>query len=63
MTLSPTTISNTFTVGQQVKLGFNTDATTVTWTVRDAGDTEVAKGSASAASLNGQLPLSISTPG
>ncbi|MEV4260177.1 sugar-binding protein [Kribbella sp. NPDC049584] len=63
LTITPTTVGNTFTVGQQVKLGFSTDATTVTWTVRDAGGTEVAKGSASAASLNGQLPLSISTPG
>ncbi|MFF0343734.1 sugar-binding protein [Kribbella sp. NPDC004875] len=63
LTITPTAVGNTFTVGQQVKLGFTTDATTVNWTVRDAGGTEVAKGSASAASLNGQLPLSISTPG
>ncbi|MGW7685247.1 sugar-binding protein [Kribbella sp. NPDC054772] len=63
LSITPTTVGNTFTVGQQVKLGFTTDATTVNWTVRDAGGTEVAKGSASAASLNGQLPLSISTPG
>ncbi|NUR97343.1 MAG: hypothetical protein HOV67_19045 [Kribbellaceae bacterium] len=63
LTITPTTVGNTFTVGQQVKLGFSTDAATVNWTVRDATGTEVAKGSASAASLNGQLPLSISTPG
>src|SRR4051794_37056867 len=63
LTITPTTVGNTFTVGQQVKLGFSTDATTVNWTVRDAGGTEVAKGSASAAALNGQLALSISTPG
>src|SRR5690242_740407 len=63
LTITPTTVGNTFTVGQQVKLGFSTDATTINWTVRDAGGTEVAKGSASAAALNGQLPLSISTPG
>lgn len=63
LTITPTTVGNTFTVGQQVKLGFSTDANTVNWTVRDASGTEVAKGSASAASLNGQLALSISTPG
>ncbi|HET6737799.1 MAG TPA: hypothetical protein VFH76_02660, partial [Kribbella sp.] len=63
LTITPTTVGNAFTVGQQVKLGFTTDATTVNWTVRDAGGTEVAKGSAVAAALNGQLPLSISTPG
>lgn len=63
LTITPTTVGNTFTVGQQVKLGFSTDAATVNWTVRDAGGTEVAKGSASAATLNGQIPLSISTPG
>ncbi|MFG1911936.1 sugar-binding protein [Kribbella sp. NPDC048928] len=63
LTITPTTVGNTFTVGQQVKLGFSTDATTVNWTVRDAGGTEVAKGSAAAATLHGQLPLSISTPG
>jgi hypothetical protein len=63
LTITPTTVGNTFTAGQQVKLGFSTDASTVNWTVRDAGGTEVAKGSASAASLNGQLALSISTPG
>ena len=63
LTITPATVGNTFTAGQQVKLGFSTDATTLSWTVRDASGTEVAKGSASAASLNGQLPLSISTPG
>ncbi|HZX02230.1 sugar-binding protein [Kribbella sp.] len=63
LTITPTTVGNTFTVGQQVKLGFSTDAATVNWTVRDASGTEVAKGSAAAATLNGQLPLSISTPG
>lgn len=63
LTITPTTVGNTFTFGQQVKLGFSTDAATVNWTVRDAGGTEVAKGSAAAAALNGQLPLSISTPG
>ncbi len=31
--------------------------------MRDAAGTEVAKGSAAAGSLNGQIPLSISTPG
>ena len=63
LTITPTTVGNTFTVGQQVQLGFSTDATTVSWTVRDAGGTEVAKGSAPAATLNGQLTLPISTPG
>ncbi|MET9317630.1 sugar-binding protein [Kribbella sp. NPDC003505] len=63
LTITPTTVGNTFTVGQQVRLGFSTDATTVSWTVRDAGGTEVAKGSAPAATLNGQLTLPISTPG
>ena len=63
LTIVPTTVGNAFTVGQQVKLGFTTDAATVGWTVRDATGTEVAKGSASAASLNGQLALSIGTPG
>ncbi|MGZ0151656.1 sugar-binding protein [Kribbella sp. WER1] len=63
LTITPTTVGNTFTVGQQVKLGFSTDAATVNWTVRDADGTEVAKGSAAASTLNGQLPLSISTPG
>ncbi|MFD7155974.1 sugar-binding protein [Kribbella sp. NPDC059898] len=63
LTITPTTVGNTFTVGQQVKLGFSTDAATVTWTVRNADGTEVAKGSAAASALNGQLPLSISTPG
>lgn len=63
LTITPTTVGNTFTAGQQVELGFSTDATTLSWTVRDASGTEVEKGSASAASLNGQLPLSISTPG
>ncbi|GAA1588442.1 MULTISPECIES: sugar-binding protein [Kribbella] len=63
LTITPTTVGNTFTVGQQVKLGFSTDAATVNWTVRNADGTEVAKGSAAASALNGQLPLSISTPG
>ncbi len=63
LTITPTTVGNTFTAGEQVALGFSTDATTVNWTVRDAAGTEVAKGSASAASLNGQLQLPISTPG
>ena len=63
LTITPTTVGNTFTAGQQVKLGFSTNATTVSWTVRDAGGTEVAKGSAPAATLNGQLTLAISTPG
>ncbi|WP_427889660.1 sugar-binding protein [Kribbella sp. GL6] len=63
LTITPATVGNTFTVGQQVKLGFSTDAATVTWTVRNADGTEVAKGSAAASALNGQLPLSISTPG
>ncbi|MGW5193792.1 sugar-binding protein [Kribbella sp. NPDC004138] len=63
LTITPTTVGNTFTIGQQVQLGFSTDATTVSWTVRDAGGTEVAKGSAPAATLNGQLTLPISTPG
>jgi hypothetical protein len=63
LTIVPSTVGNAFTVGQQVKLGFTTNAATVGWTVRDAAGTEVAKGSASVASLNGQLPLSISTPG
>ncbi|MET9270849.1 sugar-binding protein [Kribbella sp. NPDC003557] len=63
LTITPSTVGNTFTVGQQVQLGFSTDATTVSWTVRDAGGTEVAKGSAPAATLNGQLTLPISTPG
>jgi len=63
LTITPTTVGNTFSVGQQVQLGFSTDATTVSWTVRDAGGTEVAKGSAPAATLNGQLTLPISTPG
>lgn len=44
-------------------LPITTNAATIGWTVRDAAGTEVAKGSALAASLNGQLPLSISTPG
>lgn len=63
LTIVPTAVGNAFTVGQQVKLGFSTDAATVGWTVRDAAGTEVAKGSAAAGSLNGQIPLSISTPG
>ncbi|MGW6195599.1 GH39 family glycosyl hydrolase [Kribbella sp. NPDC055110] len=63
LTITPTTVGNTFTVGQQVKLGFSTDAATVNWTVRDAGGTEVAKGSAPAATLDGQLALPVSTPG
>ncbi|MGW6280671.1 sugar-binding protein [Kribbella sp. NPDC055071] len=63
LTITPTTVGNAFTVGQQVTLGFSTNAATVAWTVRDATGTEVAKGSATAASLNGQLALSISTPG
>ncbi|MDX3002846.1 sugar-binding protein [Kribbella solani] len=63
LTITPTTVGNTFTVGQQVQLGFSTDATTVSWTVRDAAGTEVSKGSASAAALNGRLTLPISTPG
>jgi hypothetical protein len=63
LTIVPATVGNVFTVGQQVKLGFTTNAATVGWTVRDAAGTEVAKGSAAAASLSGQIPLSISTPG
>jgi methionine-rich copper-binding protein CopC len=63
LTITPTTVGNTFTAGQQVSLGFSTDAETVGWTVRDAAGTEVAKGSAPAASLNGRLSLPISTPG
>src|SRR4051812_17272288 len=63
LTVTPTTVGNTFTAGQQVTLGFSTDAATVGWTVRDAAGTEVAKGSASAASLNGRLTLPISAPG
>lgn len=63
LTITPSTVGNTFTVGEQVKLGFSTDATTVGWTVRNASGTEVAKGSAPAATLNGQLALPVSTPG
>ena len=63
LTIVPSTVGNAFTVGQQVKLGFTTNAATIGWTVRDAAGTEVAKGSAPAAALIGQLPLSISTPG
>jgi hypothetical protein len=63
LTITPTTVGNTFTVGQQVQLGFSTDAATVNWTVRDAGGTEVAKGSGAAAALNGRLTLPVNTPG
>jgi len=63
LAIAPTTIGNAFTVGQPVRLGFTTNAATMTWTVRDATGTEVAKGSATAASLNGRLPLNISTAG
>ncbi|WP_112247559.1 sugar-binding protein [Kribbella monticola] len=57
------TVGNTFTAGEPVTLGLSTDAATVGWTVRDAAGTEVAEGSAPAASLNGRLTLPISTPG
>jgi methionine-rich copper-binding protein CopC len=63
LTIVPSTLGNTFTAGQQVQLGFSTDASTMSWTVRDAAGTEVARGSATAASLNGRLALAISTPG
>jgi methionine-rich copper-binding protein CopC len=63
LTITPSTVGNAFTIGQQVKLGFSTSASTLNWAVRDAAGTEVARGSAPAASLNGQLALDIATAG
>ncbi|WP_350275685.1 sugar-binding protein [Kribbella sp. HUAS MG21] len=63
LTIAPTTVGNVFTAGDQVGLGFRTDAAALEWTVRDAAGTEVAKGSASTASLGGRLILPITAPG
>ncbi|RZU13953.1 putative glycosyl hydrolase [Kribbella rubisoli] len=60
LALTPVTLGNVFTDGQQVKIGLSTDASSVTWSAADVNGTVVATGSQATAST---LQVSVTTRG
>ncbi|HZX06406.1 glycosyl hydrolase [Kribbella sp.] len=60
LALTPITVGNVFTDGQQVKVGLSTDASSVTWSAADVNGTVVATGSQAAAST---LQVAVTTRG
>jgi hypothetical protein len=63
LALTTTTLGNVFTVGDAVSVGVETNTENLSWSVKNATGGVVLTGSGTAASLGGEIPLALTTPG